>query len=82
MAGSGKKFAYYRRLSARQKRIYDKSDAITDVGLPQASRFGLCVRDLAKWLVSENKVEVQRAAQRLAKEVTSKSGGVPMLLMS
>jgi len=66
MAAPGKKFAYYRKLSARQKRIYDKSDSITEIDLPQASRFGLCVRDLAKWLAAENKAEVQRAAQRLA----------------
>jgi hypothetical protein len=61
-----RKFAYYRKLTARQKRIYDKSDAITELKLSQASRFGLCVRDLNKWLAAENKTEVQKAAQRLA----------------
>lgn len=65
MATGRRKFAYYRKLSATQKRIYDRSDSIIEMELPQASRFGQCVRDLAKWLVAENKLEVQRAAQRL-----------------
>lgn len=66
MANTGKKFAYYRKLTAAQKRIYDRSDSITEIELPQASRFGPCVRDLGKWLAAENKPEVQRTAQRLA----------------
>ena len=65
MASTGRKFAYYRNLSAARKRIYDRSDSITEISLPQASRFGQCVRDLKKWLDAENKLEVQRAAQRM-----------------
>jgi len=65
MSPAGRKFSYYRKLSANQKKIYDQSDAITEITLPQASRFSLCVRDLRKWLEAEDKVEVQKAAQRL-----------------
>ncbi len=76
MAGPGRKFSYYRSLSREQKRIYDESDAIADIALPQASRFSLCVRDLKKWLEADKKLEVQRAAQRMANGL-SEVFGVP-----
>ena len=63
MARAGRKFSYYRKLTAGQKRIYDKSDALTEITLPQAKRFGPCVRDLKKYLASEDKAGVQRAAK-------------------
>lgn len=65
MVKTGTKFSYYRKLSAAQKRIYDASNAITELALPQASRFSLCVAELRGWLAAENKLEVQRAAQRM-----------------
>lgn len=66
MSPPGKKFAYYRKLTAAQKQIYDKSDSVAQLKLPQASRFHIVISDLGKWLSNENKLEVQRAAQRLA----------------
>lgn len=66
MAGTGRKFGYYRKLSAAQKRVYDTSDSITEIKLPQVSRFGLCIHDLGRALKVENKSGVQKAAQRLA----------------
>lgn len=66
MAKPGRKFSYYSKLTAAGKRLYDKSDAIVSIELPQAKRFGPCVKDLAKWLASENQPEVQRTAQRMA----------------
>jgi len=64
---SNKKFSYYRGLSAGQKRIYDRSDSITSVKLPQAERFSLVVRDLERALKREDRAATQAAAQRLVR---------------
>jgi len=60
-----KKFSYYRRLNAAQKKIYDRSDSITSIELPQAKRFTSCIADLERALEREDKSTIQGAAQRL-----------------
>ena len=62
---TSRKFSYYRRLSARQKHIYDRSDSITSVKLPQAERFDLVTIDLKKALAREDHVATQAASHRL-----------------
>ncbi len=59
------KFSYYRNLSASQKRIYDKSDAIKSLPLPQSNRFQVVAQDLKKSLEADDKPATQTATSRL-----------------
>jgi len=59
------KFSYYRGLSAGQKRIYDKSDAIKSLPLPQIDRFRVVAQDLKKALEADEKLATQTATSRL-----------------
>ncbi len=58
-------FAYYARLSKSQKAVYDKSDGITEVRLPEAEALRLLVAPLAEALAREERELVQRSCQRL-----------------
>jgi tRNA/tmRNA/rRNA uracil-C5-methylase (TrmA/RlmC/RlmD family) len=60
-----RKYSYYRKLGAAQKRIYDKSDAVPALELPQADRFRSCMTDLRRALEKEDKNAAQSAAQRM-----------------
>ncbi|MFH1873763.1 MAG: hypothetical protein ABH859_01060 [Pseudomonadota bacterium] len=59
------KFAYYSKLSSGQKRIYDKSDAIDQVEVPQAARFYKVVVDLQKALAADSLPHTKAATERL-----------------
>lgn len=60
-----KKFSYYRKLSAAQKRIYDKSDAITRVKLPAPERFYPAIIALQRGLEREDREIVADATSRI-----------------
>jgi hypothetical protein len=59
-------FAYYARLSARDKRIYRQSDAIERVALPDPAALGPLVEAVAAALADEDRHATERACQRLA----------------
>jgi hypothetical protein len=59
-------FAYYARLSARDKRIYRQSDAIERVPLPDLVALRPLVDELAAALGDEDRHATERACQRLA----------------
>jgi hypothetical protein len=59
-------FSYYQRLTIRQRRIYDRSDAITRLTLPEADALRPLAGELAAALESESRPATERAAQRLA----------------
>ena len=63
-------FAYYARLSAARKRIYERSDAIGSIGLPPGTMLGSEVRSLRAALVDENRAAAQQACQRIADTLT------------
>lgn len=65
MIPGGKKYSYYRKLNTAQKRIYDKSDAVPGLTLPQAGRFRSCIADLKRALEKEDKHAAQAATQRM-----------------
>jgi len=65
MAPKGKRFSYYHKLSKAQKRVYDKSDSVPGLKLPQADRFRSCITDLRRALEKEDKRGAQAAAQRM-----------------
>jgi hypothetical protein len=59
-------FAYYDRLSARDRAIYRKSDATPSLVLPQAERLHPMVEGLRRALEREDRREVEAAANGLA----------------
>src|SRR3989304_5932860 len=71
-------FAYYARLSRRQKAIYDKSDGMTEVRLPGAESLRPVVAVLAEALAREERAETQSACQRLLDGLTDALGVGPV----
>jgi len=70
-ARPGRKFAYYRNLSPTQRRIYDKSDAIENISLPDAVSF-TGITDALKLSLEEDDIsktqkEVQSLVDHLCK---------------
>ncbi len=59
-------FAYYDRLSARDRAIYRASDATPSLALPQAERLRPLVEGLRQALEREDRREVEAAASGLA----------------
>jgi hypothetical protein len=59
-------FSYYQRLTIRQRRIYDRSDAITRLVLPDPEPLRPLAGELAAALESESRPTTEAAAQRLA----------------
>jgi hypothetical protein len=59
-------FAYFDRLSARDRAIYRKSDAVTSLALPEAERLLPLVENLREALERDDRRDVEAAASRLA----------------
>ena len=64
------KFAYYQRLSKKGRAIYDRSDAIRSVTLPDAPALREIVSVLKAGLDADDRVVVEAAAGRLALGIT------------
>jgi len=64
------KFAYYQRLSRRERGIYDRSDAIREVALADAPALREVVGVLRAGLERDDRVVVEAAAGRLALGIT------------
>jgi hypothetical protein len=58
-------FTYYERLTRAQKVIYQKSDEVTAVRLPEATTLRPLVDDLAAALADDDRLKTQTAAQQL-----------------
>ncbi len=72
------RFAYYNRLSAARRRIYDKSDAIERIDLPDAAALRSLVAPLAAALQSENRSEAGRLCSAIATGIVSQLGAPPI----
>jgi len=59
-------FAYYKKLSREDKKIYRESDSVSSIRLPWAKEFRPFVLALAQALLSEDQKEVQRLTQKFA----------------
>ena len=59
-----KKFAFYKNLNERQRRLYDRSDAVTSIRVPTAGVAELA-GELAGGLAADDRARTERAAQRL-----------------
>jgi hypothetical protein len=71
-------FAYYQRLSARDRALYERSDRIVRVELPQAEGLRPIVGALAEALAQDNRRVVEAACQRLAQGITDALGIGPV----
>jgi hypothetical protein len=67
-------FAYYARLSAARKRIYDRSDALERIDLPDAGSLRPLVAPLVAALKSEKRAEAERLCAALAAGIVSQLG--------
>jgi len=60
-----KKFGYYKKLNARQRRIYDQSDTVTSIRLPAVAPLHDSATRLALALGADDRAATQTASQRL-----------------
>jgi hypothetical protein len=67
-------FAYYARLTRSQQAIYRKSDEIVEVRLPEPAALHPAVGALAEALATEDRGRVQRATERLIRDLTETLG--------
>ena len=71
-------FAYYARLPAARKRIYDRSDAIERIELPDAAALQLLVAPLEAALKAEQRTEAERLCATLATGIVSRLETTPI----
>ncbi len=77
MAGPNR-FAYYQRLSAKDKATYRKSDAITQIVLPDALALAGLVGELEQALAVGKRAGVASAVQRLTHALFQQLGAPPL----
>ncbi|MBM4141043.1 MAG: hypothetical protein FJ242_06055 [Nitrospira sp.] len=65
-------FRYYSRLTASQKRVYDKSDEVTSVVIPKASELYPVVHAIEAALFREDKGEIEIFCQKLVSSLTAR----------
>jgi hypothetical protein len=65
-------FAYYKRLTASQKRAYDKSDAVTSVRIPNASELHPLVTALETALKEEDRKETEMLSQKIVSALAAR----------
>ncbi len=59
-------FSYYKKLSAAQKRIYEQSDAIISVTLPDAGELQPLIPLLSTALAQEDREQIEHICRKLA----------------
>ena len=64
-------FSYYNRLTLRQKRIYQESDRVTSVQLPEVKNLFPYVLELSHALQSENRQKTEETSQKLLSVLTA-----------
>ena len=63
------KFAYYRNLTARQRRIYDRSDAVASIRIPAPQDLAPLVAAIAAGLQQDDRARTQDAAGTLVQSL-------------
>ena len=71
-------FAYYTRLSRRDKAIYDRSDRVTSIPLPHPEPLRPMVDVLRQGLVADDRRVVETAAQAVCRAITESLGLEPV----
>jgi hypothetical protein len=67
-------FSYYARLSRAQQAVYRKSDEVTETRLADPAALRPAVQALTAALASEDRLQVQRASERLIRGITDALG--------
>jgi len=67
-------FAYYKKLSRKQQRIYDQSDATVFIKLPNAHAVQALTSELQEQLPGGQRAIVQRICQRISNAITRDLG--------
>lgn len=67
-----RRLAFYRRLSAAQKREYDRSDGRSTLPLAPAPALAIAAAEVVAAIASESPANVRRAAQRLVDEICAR----------
>lgn len=67
-------FSYYARLSRSQQAVYRRSDEIVEVRLPRPAALHPAVSGLTAALATEDRAQVQRATERLIRDLTDALG--------
>lgn len=62
-------FPFYRRLSKQGRAIYRKSDAVTEILLPDAAAARPVAQAIEQALADDDRIEVERASHRLVSEM-------------
>jgi hypothetical protein len=71
-------FSYYARLTRSQQAVYRKSDEIAEVRLPRPAALHPAVSALTAALATEDRAQVQRATERLIRDLTDAFGVPPV----
>lgn len=71
-------FAYYARLSAARRRIYDRSAAIERIDLPEAAALRPFIAPLEAALKAEQLAEAGRLCQAIASGIVGQLGAPPL----
>lgn len=71
-------FAYYHRLSKRQQRIYQQSDAVASIPLPDAEALHSHTQELHLALTQGKRPAVEQLAQQLTTEITTRLNVTPL----
>lgn len=72
------RFAFYSRLSASRKRIYDRSDAIVSLPLPAGEDLAPIVANIGIGLAHDRESEVGRACQSLLDQLVKRFAVPPI----
>ena len=65
-------FAYYHRLTRAEQRIYDKSDQVNTIPLPQAAELRPLTTELVEALKRENRHKTEAICQEIVSLLTAK----------
>lgn len=71
-------FGYYKRLTAGQRRVYDRSDRETFVLIPHSSELHPLVKKLENALKKEDRLETELLSQRLVSAMAGRLGTPPV----
>lgn len=74
------KFNYYKKLSAKNKKIYDASDRIERLTLPDAPALQPLVPSLQAALAADDRAQVEEACRRIAAAILAQLGVPPLNL--
>jgi hypothetical protein len=72
------RFSYYDNLSSEQRRVYDASDAVRALRLPQPARFARPVEAIRAALGRGDRLEVQETTQTLVDALTDALEATPI----